>query len=189
MASIAGKYNIAFAVSNAQYTFTNNDRDAQFTPTSPNVVNNATCTQLNKQSFALPMYENELKIKRARLISSGAPGLQSPEGKRAAQVLLRLVSSDLTEEFCVLFLKFRLWNEWTEVNGVLRPYEYKNHVFTDGEITQHKPVYFSVGYISTYFNVDDYNLQTAYEGQTVTPILEMEMETSGMVETGNYSIF
>lgn len=189
MAKIAGKYNLAFAISNAQYTFTDNDRDAVFYPSSPNVVNSASCTQLNVQTTAAPMYENEIRILRARIISSGAPGVEPPEGKRAAQVLLRLCTNDLSKEFCLLFLKFRKWNEWTEINGVMRPFE-TPHIFTDAEITIHKPVYFSVAYANTYFQLDDYNLQSAYVGQTFTPILEMEVDCAGgLIEEANHNIF
>lgn len=189
MERIAGIYNLSLVIQNAQYTFTDNDRDATFSPSSPNVLASAACSQLNLQAYALPRYEAELVIKRARIISSGAPGMQAPEGKRAAQIALTLKSADLADTFCTSFLKIQKWNEWTEINARLKPFEFKNHTFTPSEIARHKPVYFCIDYMNTYFNVDDFNLQAAYAGQTTTPILELEIDTSGMIDDSQFNLF
>ena len=186
MAKIAGTYNITIALSNAQYTFTGNDRAAQFTPSSPDVLNPAYCSQLNAQQAVAGLYETEIRIKRARVISSGAPGLQAPEGLRACQLLLSLAKQDGTNEFDSIFLKINNWNEWTDINGTLSPSKGAEPALWDDVC---KPVFFFIKYLNTYFNVDDYNLQSAYIGQTFKPILELEIDTAGMVDTYAYKVF
>ena len=184
---IAGKYNVSI-VTNAQFTYKDNNRDAHFAPSSPDVLAQSYCAQNDTNGYALCCYDADLVIKRARIIPSGGFGTQPPEKKRAAQVYLKLVKSDLTE-LDTRLLKFQSWGEWYDVNATLRPHKTET-TWTDGEINKHKPVYFCIGYVLTYFNVDDYNIFDAYKGQTMTPILEMELETAGgMIESYQYSIF
>lgn len=184
---IAGKYNISI-VTNAQFTYNDNNRDAQFVPPSPNVLAQANCVQINGTGQALCIYDADVIIRRARIIPSGGFGTQPPEKKRAAQVYLKLVKSDLTE-LDTRLIKFQSWGEWYDINATLRPYKTKT-TWTAGEINQHKPVHFMIDYIQTYFNVDDYNIDAAYKSQTMTPILEMEIEaTGGMIESYQYNIF
>ena len=168
---IAGKYNVSI-VTNAQFTYNDNNRDAQFVPPSPNVLAQAYC----------------VTIRRARIIPSGGFGTQPPEKKRAAQVYLKLVKNDFTE-LDTRLLKFPSWGEWYDINATLRPHK-TTTTWTAGEIANHKPVNFMIDYVQTYFNVDDYNIDNAYKGQTMTPILEMELETGGgMIESSQYNIF
>lgn len=184
---IIGKYNVSI-VTNAQFTYNDNNRDAQFSPSAPNVLAQSYCAQNQTNGFALCCYDADVIIKRARIIPSGGFGTQPPEKKRAAQVFLKLVKSDLTE-LDTRLLKFQSWGEWNDVNATLRPYKTQT-TWTDEEINKHKPVFFCIGYVLTYFNVDDYNIGDAYKNQTMTPILEMELETAGgMIESYQYSIF
>lgn len=184
---IAGKYNVSI-VTNAQFTYNDNNRDAQFVPPSPNVLAQAYCVQIDGSGFALCCYDANVTIRRARIIPSGGFGTQPPEKKRAAQVYLKLVKNDFTE-LDTRLLKFPSWGEWYDINATLRPHKTRT-TWTDSEINQHKPVYFMIDYVQTYFNVDDYNIGDAYKSQTMTPILEMELETSGgMIESSQYNIF
>ena len=184
---IAGKYNVSI-VTNAQFTYNDNNRDAQFAPPSPDVLAQAYCVQNDGSGYALCSYDADLIIRRARIIPSGGFGTQPPEKKRAAQVYLKLVKSDFTE-LDTRLLKFPSWGEWYEINATLRPHKTQT-TWTDAEITQHKPVQFCIGFTHTYFNVDDYNVDNAYKSQTMTPILEMELETAGgMIESAQYNIF
>lgn len=189
MANIAGRYGLTINITNAQYTFNGNNRDAQFTPMPPDIVVAANCVQINYYGAqALGCGDSDFVIKRARIISSGAPGLQPPELKRAAQINLDLCKQDGTLLDGVI-LKLQNWNEWTDINATLRPYKTKPS-WSDGELVNNKPVFFCPRHLNTYYNVDDYNLQAAYVGQTVSPILELDVEsTGGMVESYNYSIF
>lgn len=184
---IAGKYNISI-VTNAQFTYNDNNRDAQFVPPSVDVLAQAYCVQNNTSGYALCPYDANIIIKRARIVPSGGYGTQPPEKKRAAQVYLKLVKSDFTE-LDTRLLKFPSWGEWYDINATLRPHKTET-TWTAAEITQYKPVQFCIGYALTYFNVDDYNIQSAYKSQTMTPILEMEIESgAGMIESAQYNIF
>lgn len=185
--NISGKYNISI-VTNAQFTYADNDRNAHFEPSAPDLISNAECAQINGAGYALVCFDSNINIKRARVIASGGFGTQAPEKKRAAQIFLKLVKSDLTE-LDTRILKIQKWDEWQEINATLSPHKTPT-TWTDSEVTRHKPVYFCLGYINTYFNVDDYNIAAAYKNQTMTPILEMEIETAGgMIESSQYNIF
>lgn len=188
MADVAGRYGLSIVVSKAQYEFTGNDRDAQFVATYPNETVAANCTQIFAGTGqAVAVGECNFNIVRARIISSGAAGVRAPEGKRAAQVHLKL-EKQLGGELDDVFLKFQNWNEWTDINATLRPYKTKP-TWLDAEIVNHKPAFFVVDYNMSYYNVDDYNIQAAYVGQTFTPILELDVKTSGMIDTNNFYIF
>ena len=187
--AIASKYNLVINLSNAEYTFTGNNRDANFTLTAPEQVTAANCAQIfapSAQAYALA--ENNFTIIRARIISSGAAGVQPPKLKRAAQIGLNLTKQDGTFITSAI-LKFQNWNEWTEINCVMRPHENKLVTWDPAEIAIFKPVYFSPSVQNSYFNVDDYNIASAYVGEKFSPILQMIVETSGMGETYANGIF
>lgn len=189
MANIANKYCIS-AKLNAQYTFTGNDRDADFTIASPDVPLDLSCTSSSTTAYVKPLYDCILNIKRVRIVSAGAPGLQRPELHRAANFNLSVASADENGIYTNLdsvIIKIDNWNERSDVNHALRPF--KTHFnFTDAQVNQHKPVTLFARYMNSEFYLDDYNLQSAYVGQTFTPYLEMEIETAGMVETSQYNI-
>ena len=189
MAKIANEYDLVINITNAEYTFTGNDRDAQFTPVAPELVAAANCTQIFAPSAqACAVADYDFTIERARIISSGAPGVQPPQLKRAAQVLLELCKQDGTFITSIV-LKFQNWNEWTEINGILRPYENQLVTWDPAEVNINKPVYFSPKVQNTYFNVDDYNIASPYVGGKFSPVLEMIVKTSGMTETYANQIF
>ena len=189
MANVASKYDLVINLSNAEYTFSGNDRDANFTLVAPELVTAANCTQIfapSAQAYALA--ENDFTIKYARVISSGAAGVQPPQLKRAAQIGLNLTKQDGTF-ITGAILKFQNWNEWTEINCVMRPHANKTVTWDPAEIAIFKPVYFSPSVQNSYFNVDDYNIAAAYVGEKFSPVLEMIVETSGMGETYANGIF
>lgn len=189
MAKVASKYDLVINISNAEYEFTGNNRDANFTIVAPELVTAANCAQIfapSAQAYALD--ENDFTIKYARVISSGAAGVQPPKLKRAAQIGLNLTKQDGTF-ITAAILKFQNWNEWTEINCVMRPHANKTVTWDESEIIIYKPVYFSPSVQNSYFNVDDYNISAAYVGEKFSPVLEMIVETSGMGETYANGIF
>lgn len=189
MAKVASKYDLVINIPNAEFTFAKNNRDANFTITAPELVTAANCTQIfapSAQAYALA--ENDFTIKYARVISSGAAGVQPPKLKRAAQIGLNLTKQDGTF-ITAAILKFQNWNEWTEINCVMRPHENKTVTWDPAEIAIFKPVFFSLSVQNSYFNVDDYNIAAAYVGEKFSPVLEMIVETSGMGETYANGIF
>lgn len=186
MSSIAGKYNISMDLTPYQYEFTGNNRNALINKSAPDfVIAGALCSQINNASTSVrPRYDNVFTITRARLISSGAPGLRTPEGRIAGVINFTLIDENNTKDLSRVFLRIREWNEWEEINVDLFPFN-TELIFNDEE-TKHALSY-KIAYTATNFRVDDYNIQSVYIGQTFTPILQLEVKTSGMV---NYdSIF
>lgn len=189
MADIANIYNVS-APLNAQYTLTGADREATFAISSPDAPLNLSCSSSSTSAYVAALYDTVINVKRVRLVSAGAPGLQRTEQHAAAGFVLaaRALDESLvyqTLDTCVV--KINNWNEWTDVNYKLRPFK-KKVVFTDSQITQHKPVDLFALYQNSGFYCDDFNLQAAYVGETFTPVLEMEIETGGMVEKSQYGI-
>lgn len=189
MADIAGIYTIS-APLNAQYTFTGNDRDASFAINSPDAPLNLSCVSNGTNSFVAAMYDTNVKIKRARLVSAGDAELRRSEQHGASNFVLAARALDETLNYKTLdsvVVKIPDWNEWFDVNFILRPHKTQCD-FSDSQVTQHKPVDLFAMYQNSGFYCDDFNIQPVYVGETFTPVLEMEIETGGMVEKSQYSI-
>lgn len=189
MANIAGIYTIS-APLNAQYTLTGADRNAAFSINAPDAPLNLSCTSCGYASYVAAMYDTSVKIKRARLVSAGAPGLQRNEQAAAGSFVLAARALDENLNYQTLdsvVIKFGNWNEWQNVDFDLRPYKTACN-FSASQINQHKPVDLFALYQNSGFHCDDYNLQAAYIGETFTPVLELEIETAGMVEKSQYTI-
>lgn len=186
---IAEKYNVSAKI-NAKYTLTGNNRDATFSISSPDAPLDLSCVSSSTSAYVAAMYDCRVKIKRVRLVSAGAPGLQRTETHRAGSFVLALQAADENGIYTTLdsvIVKIDNWNEWTETNFELRPFK-TQFTFTPAQITQHKPIKFCALFTNSGFYCDDFNVHSAYVGQTLTPWLEMEIETAGMVELQNYNI-
>lgn len=193
MAAVAGNYIVSAPLS-VQYTFTGNDRAANF-----NAVNETlslSCTSESTGSFALGCYNNNIKIKRVKLISAGAPGLQRNETDIAGRFYLQLFLKDADNNSVSLdsvMFKINNWNEWEDVNYILRPFKnykpYKDFTPSSGWENQHRPVSFEILSNGSKFALDDFNLQADYVGQKFTPVVQLEIDTSGMIGATQYNIF
>ena len=189
MANIAGIYTIS-APLNAQYTLTGADRAATFSINAPDAPLNLSCTSSSTSVYVAAMYDTVINIKRVRLVSAGAPGLQRNEQAAAANFILAARALDENLNYQTLdsvVIKIGNWNEWQNVDFDLRPSKTACN-FSASQINQHKPVDLFALYQNSGFHCDDYNLQAAYIGETFTPVLELEIETAGMVETYQYNI-
>lgn len=189
MANIANIYTIS-APLNAQYTFTGADREATFSINSPDAPLNLSCVSSSTAAYVAAMYDTVINVKRVRLVSAGAPGLQRTEQHAACNFILaaRALDESLTYQTldtCVV--KIPNWNEWIDVNYKLRPFKKKIN-FSASQIAQYKPVDLFALYQNSGFYCDDFNIQAVYVGETFTPVLEMEIETGGMVEKSQYDI-
>lgn len=180
MAQIAGKYNISMDLTPYQYEFTGNNRNVLINKSAPDfVISGASCSQIKNFSISVrPKYDNVFTITKARLISSGAAGLRTPESKLAGIINFVLIDENNTKDLSRVFLRIREWNEWEEINVDLFPFN-TELIFNDEE-TKHALSY-KIAYTATSFRVDDYNIQSAYIGQTFTPTLQLEVKTAGMV--------
>lgn len=145
------------------YTFTGDDRDA-----SASLENDAvlSCYDMSGETSGEFVFSasnkdfNPLKISAARLIPSGACGLQAPEGKAAASIVLELGPVGNKNSFTLSFSEFGEWEKK------------KVQVCLNGNDWRSKATLKSGSKIQ----LDDYNLQDAYVGETLTVILEIELE-------------
>lgn len=156
-----------YAVLDSSYTFTGSARQASF-----GVAANA-ALECHALSFALSdkvqFKGGQFRIVRARLLASGALGLAPGKEKIAGKVKLKFVTGgeDASGSFELSFAK---WDEW--VNQDLRIGVKDSVVGKDCELEVIKN--------STTFTCDDFNVDSAYVGQTVVPMLELEIEANGV---------
>jgi len=102
-----------------------------------------------------------VRVKRARLISSGAPGLQPKlDGTAASLVVLEGKGSPFAgQNSCKL--EFAEWNEWEDKDFELA-------ISEDGS---------SLGIqAGSEVTCDDFNIQDNFVGQAVYPVVELEAE-------------
>lgn len=175
---IAGKYTLWAVIPNSSYTFTGNNRAANFGITGDELqaINMKALNSLSIDSNVWPEIGTEVKIKRAKIEPSGAFGLQPSPGERAAGVFVVLTYTDEDANLQTLSqisMQFDKWGEWCEINKSLKAYGFVNP----------DSCYFGISSNGAFFTCDDYNLQKDYIGQTVTPVLVMEVETAGLYDS------
>ena len=151
----------------ATYTFTGNARQAAF-----GVAADASL-ELHALSFTgadkVQLKGGNFHIVRARLVASGADGLMPGKEKIAGSINLKLVAggSDASNVFKMSFYK---WDEWTEQD--IRMGVYPQAETKDCEL--------AVVQDGTEFTCDDFNVDSAFVGQSFVPILELEIECCGL---------
>lgn len=193
MANIQGKYTLRAAIytggdpeSRDLYTYTNGDRSAnisfsqscdldfsQLDPENPANIGYSRCFISKATSHIL----------RARIVTPGSPGVQPALGSLAANILLTAYALDADNnrhEGSSWNLKLDHYNEWQTLNLKFKTFGLKS-------ISDH--FYFTIlGQGPSYLTVDDYNLQSAYEGETLRAFLEIEIDTAGMMSTTDFSL-
>lgn len=186
MAEVAGRYNCNAEIRNSEYTFTGNNRDASFSPTGDNQRLTLACSQnpllfLPRQYDTGFVYGTKVFIKKARIISRGAPGLRTTKNTAAEiELFIRTFSGDVIADARGLY--FVNWNEWTNIDTVFDCWI--DPSMDDGS-NKNAFLSFGVDHSRTYFYVDDYNIQSAYIGQKFFPELELEIEAAGMYTTNS----
>lgn len=184
---IQGKYTI-YAPLPATYKFTGNDRDAEFDAGNQNIVLSAKCLNIfGGTGTAKFRYNAAIKIRRARLVSRGAEEVAPPldPDKYCGDFVLGIVQylDGSGKDLDTVRLKFTRWNEWTDLNAVLRPYATKADTWEGASLSTLKPVSFELKYQNALFCVDDYNIQDAYIDQDMNTALEMQIETAGIIDS------
>lgn len=184
---IQGKYTI-YAPLPATYKFTGNDRDAEFDAGNQNVVLSTKCLNIfGGSGIAKFRYNAAIKIRRARLVARGAEEVAPPldPDKYCGDFVLGVQQylDGSGKNLDSVRLKFTRWNEWTELNAVLRPYATKADTWEGASLSTLKPVSLELKYQNALFCVDDYNIQDAYIDQYMNTALEMQIETAGIIDT------
>ena len=157
------------------YQFTNADRNA-YIHYATNINMSFTLKAIEDHDTYRTVHfgcNNKFTINRARLSTPGADGLKiSPNHDIAAR--LELYSVDYVSQTLLgdspVVIEFSKFNEWED---------FKLSFISRKAIAANEDYTFICGDSKLY--VDDYNLQTAYVGQTFGLVLEMEIDTAGMI--------
>lgn len=175
MAKVQGVYRIYANLQDGNnadlYTFTNANRAAEINFTQDTEL------QFNQiDSIVTPGGDTrkfvkncKLNVRRGRILTPGAPGLQPAKGRVAAKLVL-LGTNNNAEVGNTLSLIFPVYNEWVNF-GI--PFD--NYAITTDSY------FFEMKYAApSFLTVDDYNLQSAYQGETLNAALELEVDSAGL---------
>lgn len=178
MAKIKGKYTLRAGLSPIVngYTFTNNDRSAELAAASDFMLT-LSCDDIDRpiNKVVSLISNNRLNVLRARLLTSGAPGLQPAlNSSVAASILIIGRATNNVAGDSVGGFSFGLdhFGEWQDVGVIFQPEKVNDNYYLSIDHTYSK-IFF-----------DDYNLQSEYEGQTFNLFLEMEIDTAGVLDNG-----
>ena len=156
------KYTLSIPFGSCKYTLTGSDADASFSPSVTFGVT-ATETEHSGKEVSVPCI-NSLHIVKARLVSTGAPGVVTGNAT-AASIDLRFTTNtsagDVNEDVNV---SINQWNEWEE-KDVFVPAVSAGDQF--GIYVKNSSVLY----------VHDFNVLTDYLGVEIVPTLELEVET------------
>lgn len=193
MAKVQGKYTLSIELPTS-YELTGNARNANFTfannieQFSPKCVNRGYIDN----GYANISFENKVFVKRGRIYAAGGQGLQAAQdGTFAGQFLLvvRQFNNGSGGTLDTLFLRFPKWDEWYNIDGELKPFVGTAADWSGATYEHLKPCRLGSQSIGSYFTCDDFNVQEDYVGQTVTPILELEIETGGLVGSSHGDLY
>lgn len=155
------KYTLS-AVLGTSPAFAGNNRDASFSPVADAALTVKIMSNGAGGTSVKFLRNASINIVRARLVSSGAQKLEPAVGKNAAEVLLSL--SGQGSSVSPFTLAFSKWNEWED-----------KQVSVD--VGEGGALDLNVVASGTTFRYDDFNVYDAFEGQTFTAILELEIES------------
>lgn len=184
---IQGKYLLYCFITNSSYTLTGADRAGNFGITGTAQELDVEAISANNANPAIVCnIENLLTIKRIKIEANGGPGIQAGVNHFAAKFDLMLGRDDGNGNF-VVYDKRKVnipnWGEWFDLNLTLKPWK---KLYNDSTFNF---LAFSIDPATAAFYVDDFNIQSDYVGQGITPILYMEAETAGIYIKSTGDIF
>ena len=177
---IKGSYTLRADLSDVinGYTLTGSDRFVELSPTDDFMIG-LSCADIDRpiNNTVTLVTANKLFVKKARILTYGAPGLApSIDAHLAAKVLLvGRVDNDITSDPMGGFsFGLSFFNEWQDLNIE----------FLAAQVEGVSNFYLSVDSQYTKFWIDDYNIQNDYIGETFKPVLEMIVDTAGVLDNG-----
>ena len=182
MATIQGKYTL-IAKLQAAGTLQDGNRNINFSVTNPsNAGLTPDCLNAPESAAGYAVFnsQNDVTIKRIRLNANGAPGAQHAPNYYAGVFNLIIGRKELDDSITAYDkaqIKIPEWGKWYELNLKLCPYNYQ------GTIEDYCGFYIDIN--NNVFRIDGQNLNPDFEGLGVTPWLEMEIETAGIVASSN----
>lgn len=183
---IQGRYLLVGDLGGA-YELTGANRDAEMALTTDDPINLVAVN--NKGARAVYLCANvKTKILRVRLRSPQGPGINSAKPTAGAVVIsfCSMLLGVKDTELDAAKIAIPTWGDWIDVNLDIEPYK-TAYNWTDGQIAQNKPVGAFIGYNSA-LKIDDFNVQDDFIGQTVGAVLDLEIETAGVIDSQYYTI-
>lgn len=183
MATIQGKYTLIAKIQ-AAGTLEDGNRNVTFAVTAPadaDLMPDCLNAPISAIGYSVFNSQTDITIKRIRLNANGAPGAQHAPNYYAGAFDLIIGRKELDDSITAYDkakIKIPEWGKWYELNLKLCPYNYQL-----GPIDDYCGFYIDVD--NNIFRVDCLNLDSAFEGLGVTPWLEMEIETAGIVASSN----
>lgn len=192
MTAIRGKKYLLWANTQCSYTLTGANRQATFDIGNQDKVidtfvmaNNVVISPVK----GFLNYENLCTIKRARIIPAGACGARPAPVSVAARLNIAVVAGidgkklDNTDgdTLAVFALYFENWDEWTEFNIDVEPFKKEINWDEYQHDADKKPCSLKILEHAQFFSIDDYNIQSAYIGQDVHPMIDFEINTAGIL--------
>lgn len=187
MAEIAGKYFLHTLIENTSYELTGNDRNADFKSAAGDVQLGLYALNSRASNTRVSLISQyDFIITRARIVAAGGHGLQA--GTAAPFIAAKIGiyagvdhGDGTFDNFDDCYFTLTNWGEWQDINKTIRP-----HKYTLGTLPQLCDLILksSDGFFNTFY-CDDFNLQEDYVGQTIKPVLEMEVKTAGMFDVND----
>ena len=111
--------------------------------------------------------KNKVHVKGIRIITPGGAGLRAC--KNAATLWLNLYSNQTQSNLGLLsIIEIARFNEWQTINDYWEPYKIS------------KEQYYNLGFSQGIINIDDFNIQEKYIGETVGFQIELMIDTAGI---------
>lgn len=185
MAKVQANYLLSFNIPNETFVLDDSTRaksnvisgDADLLPSLVSGENGGTGVYFE--------YNNEIVIRRARVDSVGAPGLQRPyNGAQgyAAIMAFKMLSTDGNNTDLGTF-KIRVpdYNKWFECEVHLRPFS--GNANPAPNVNGQRPVKLQIKQVGTQFEYDGLNMDNVYVGESWNPVIMFDVETPGVYDS------
>lgn len=188
MTEIRGKY-VVYSFLPITYTLTGKTRQGRFAfdDTQDEIILKAQNAPSEPVHGVQLVTENDVTIKRARIVPRGGAGLLASPGTLAGQLFLNAYmkyADDSRVTLDSVHLDFLQWGEWENANAVLKPYNNRGNV---EDLPRACSVFISGA--AEKFTADDFNVQEDFIGYGVQALLELEIETAGLSDSDTHDIF
>lgn len=165
---------------NESYTLANAGRSTTFTLTGGTTLS-MSCTSADTDGYVRFSARSPFRIKRARLLTSGAPGLQASPNNHAATITFSVLSTAGAVTSTSFTLTFQVFNTWESKNITVTP-DMTVAGFSGSAYAC--PVEVDSGTLK----IDDFNVSSDYEGQDMYPIIELQIETDFIINSNSEEI-
>lgn len=178
---IQGNYNIIAEFTGAfspTPTIANDNRSKSIGASVSIALEFKCVTEKSASQSVVFIKQNKMFIKRGRVITGGAEGLRTGiTNMFAAEITIQDFGGGVgVQNSQYVNLKFPHFNEWTEFNIAFEPYLRKND--------ENDVIDLHIAHLVTGIYYDDFNIQSAYEGEEISLFIELEIDTAGILING-----